>query len=68
MVCRPLYGLPESGSLWFETYIAHHHDSLGMTSLETDPFLLYRCTKKGELVGVVCLQVDDSAGPGVINS
>ncbi len=64
LVRRPLYGLPESGLLWFKTYVAHHKDVLRMRGLETDPCLLYRHDSDGNLDGLVCLQVDDSVGAG----
>ena len=63
-VIRPLYGLPESGVIWFETYIAHHHDKLKMKSSEVDPCLLYRKDKNSQVDGLICLQVDDSIGAG----
>ncbi len=61
---RPLYGLPESGVHWFETYVSHLHDMIRMKSTETDPCLLFRLNKKDKLDGPVCLQVDDSIGAG----
>ena len=64
IVRRPLYGLPESGLLWFETYVSHHHNVLRMRSIETDPCLLYRRSNSGGLEAIVCLQVDDSIGAG----
>ncbi len=64
LVRRPLYGLSESGLLWFETYGAHHKDVLRMRGMETDPFLLYRHDSDVNLDGLVCLQVDDSVGGG----
>ena len=63
-VIRPLYGLPESGLIWFETYIGHHHDELRMKSTEVDPCFMYRKGKNESLDGLVCLQVDDSIGAG----
>lgn len=63
---RPLYGLPESGMLWFETYIGHHHNILNMESTETDPCLLFRRNEDGDLEGIICLQVDDSIGGGTV--
>ena len=63
-VRRPLYGLPESGLLWFETYVSHHQDVLGMRSMEIDPCFLYRMDRQGKIEEMVCLQVDDSVGTG----
>ena len=63
-VIRPLYGLPESGVIWFETYVGHHHDKLGMKSAEVDPCFLYRKDENRCVDGLVCLQVDDSIGAG----
>ena len=63
-VIRPLYGLPESGLIWFETYVGHHHDELRMKSTEADPCFMYRKGKDESIDGLVCLQVDDSIGAG----
>ena len=63
-VLRSLYGLPESGYIWFETYLGHHHGRLRMKSTAMDPCLLYRKTQDGSVDGLVCLQVDDSIGAG----
>lgn len=61
---RPLYGLPESGVCWYNTYSGHHRDVLNMKSTATDPCFLYRHNKNEDLDGMVCLQVDDSIGSG----
>lgn len=60
---KPLYGLPESGLLWYETYRRHHEMRLQMATAITDPCLLSSHDHEG-LQGLVCLQVDDSAIAG----
>jgi hypothetical protein len=57
---RPLYGIPESGLLWFLTYTAHHKDVLGMTQCRADKCLMVKSEGTGG--SIVCLQVDDSLG------
>lgn len=44
LLLKPLYGLPESGALWYETYFEHNSSQLGLTSTVFDPFLWYRHT------------------------
>lgn len=38
---RGLYGLPESGFLWYGAFHGHHTKTLGMTAAEHDPCFLY---------------------------
>ena len=53
---RPLYGIPEAGNHWFETYQRHHIEKLGMKISAHDNCLLYA---KDEF-GIVGLQTDDT--------
>jgi Reverse transcriptase (RNA-dependent DNA polymerase) len=39
---KPLYGLPESGNLWYKTYLSHNVTKLCLTCTALDPCLLYR--------------------------
>jgi hypothetical protein len=51
---RPLYWLPESGQLWFETYLGHNVSKQGMTATPFDPCLLYRHRRdKANFVGII---------------
>ncbi len=60
LVLLPLYGLPESGVYWFETYITHHRDVLKMSSAEVDPCLLYRLDVQENSTASFVSKVDDS--------
>jgi hypothetical protein len=55
-VVKPLYGVPEAGAHWFETYQKHHLNKLGMGQSTYDPCLLLSF----EPFGVVGLQTDDT--------
>lgn len=62
---RPLYGIPEAGLHWFNTYHAYHKNELDMKPSSHDLCLLY--TKDGpshdareQPAGITCLQTDDS--------
>ena len=57
-VVKPLYGVPEAGNHWFNTYHRHHLDKLRMSESTYDPCLLY--TKDKSSFGVVGLQTDDT--------
>jgi hypothetical protein len=57
---RPLYGIPDSGLLWFLTYTAHHKDVFGMTQCRADKCMMVESEGTGG--SIVCLQVDDSLG------
>lgn len=37
---KPLYGIPESGLFWFDTYHSHHKNVLGMDASQADPYFL----------------------------
>ena len=55
-VVKPLYGVPEAGNHWFNTYHNHHIQKLRMKQSTYDPCLLY--TTEG--FGLVGLQTDDT--------
>jgi hypothetical protein len=55
-VIRPLYGIPESGNHWYQTYHSHHVNALGMEPSTYDPCLLHSM----QPFGVVGLQTDDT--------
>ncbi|SLM34983.1 conserved hypothetical protein [Lasallia pustulata] len=55
-VIKPLYGVPEAGNHWFNTYHCHHTEKLQMEQSIYDPCLLY-CTTS---FGIVGLQTDDT--------
>lgn len=38
----PLYGVPESGNHWYNTYHMHHSKNLGLIKSSYDPCLLIR--------------------------
>ena len=54
-VVKPLYGVPEAGNHWFQTYHSHHVKELSMEQSTYDPCLLY----SNEPFGIVGLQTDD---------
>ncbi|RFU27594.1 hypothetical protein B7463_g8735, partial [Scytalidium lignicola] len=55
-VVKPLYGVPEAGNHWFQTYHFYHVEALAMKPSTYDPCLLYST----EPFGVVGLQTDDT--------
>eukprot|EP00171_Calliarthron_tuberculosum_P022597 IDg22597t1 len=64
-VHRPLYGIPEAGIHWFNTYHRYHTSVLGMISSSHDLCLLY--TKhalsrdsRDKPAAITCLQTDDT--------
>jgi len=64
-VHRPLYGVPEAGLHWFQTYHGFHTKSLSMTASAHDMCLLYTENatsrdKAKEPAALTCLQTDDS--------
>lgn len=63
---KPLYGLPESGLLWYETYRSYHEVDLKMDAAVVDPCLYYR-HHDSKLMGMIVTQVDDSAIAGTRN-
>ena len=56
-VIKPLYGVPEAGNHWFNTYHHHHIEKLQMDQSTYDPCLLYT-NHNG--FGIVGLQTDDT--------
>lgn len=56
-IVKPLYGIPEAGNHWFNTYHNHHINLLSMNQSTYDPCLLFT-TSNG--FGVVGLQTDDT--------
>ena len=60
---KPLYGLPESGLLWYETYRIYHEVDLRMQAAAGDPCLYY-AHEEHKLSGIIVTQVDDSAIAG----
>jgi hypothetical protein len=59
MVMLPLYGIPESGNHWFNTYHKHHIEKLQMETSTYDPCLLISTMKSNEF-GIVGMQTDDT--------
>lgn len=39
---KPLYGIPESGLLWFSSYSGHHVSTLGMTQSKVDECFFFQ--------------------------
>ena len=60
-VVKPLYGLAESGTYWFETYSRHHQRELHMRPSAFDPCLLIT---DSEPFGLTGLQTDDTLNIG----
>jgi hypothetical protein len=61
-VLRPLYGVPEAGNHWFNTYHWHHLEQLGMHQSTFDPCLLFynnKNDKNDNGFGIVGMQTDD---------
>jgi hypothetical protein len=56
-VIKPLYGVPEAGNHWFNTYHKHHTNKLHMIQSTYDPCLLHTRING---FGVVGLQTDDT--------
>src|SRR5580692_7050629 len=54
---RPLYGVPEAGNHWFQTYHKYHREQLEMEQSTYDPCLLFTT---GQNLGVIGLQTDDT--------
>ena len=60
-VIKPLYGVPEAGAHWYNTYHNHHTKQLAMHQSTYDPCLLHTdVTSGGKGFGVVGLQTDDT--------
>ncbi|KAI0996966.1 hypothetical protein K3495_g11217 [Podosphaera aphanis] len=61
-IARPLYGIPEAGTHWFNTYQKHHIEKLFMQASTFDSCLLYskHATKHRRGHGIIGLQTDDT--------
>jgi len=60
-ITKPLYGVPEAGNHWFNTYHRHHIERLRMEQSTYDPCLLVcNSNKHKEPFGLVGLQTDDT--------
>ncbi len=59
-IIKPLYGVPEAGNHWFNTYHSHHREKLSMTQSTYDPCLLYTENSSSSGFGIVGLQTDDT--------
>ena len=57
-VLKPLYGIPEAGNHWFNTYHRYHTDDLGLTQSTFDPCLLFADSPVG--FAIFRLQTDDT--------
>lgn len=60
-VKKPLYGLAEAGTHWWETYQNHHLRNLQMRTSTYDPCLLISTPENKEFA-VVGMQTDDTLG------
>ena len=58
-VIKPLYGVPEAGAHWFNTYHTHHLEKLSMSESTYDSCLLWANSSTTGF-GVVGLQIDDT--------
>jgi hypothetical protein len=56
-VIKPLYGVPEAGNHWFNTYHSHHIKKLQMNQSTYDPCLLYTGNTG---FGIIGIQTDDT--------
>jgi hypothetical protein len=54
---RPLYGVPEAGNHWFQTYHRYHHKKLKMEQSTYDPCLLFM---KEDNIGIISLQTNNT--------
>jgi hypothetical protein len=63
-IIRPLYGVPEAGNHWFQTYHRHHREKLGVVQSTYDPCLLFTPKNpnsgKTKGLGIVGMQTDDT--------
>ena len=60
---KPLYGLTESGSYWFNTYAKFFEEEMHMKSFLLDPCLMYR-KDRGLLIGITGIILDDTIEAG----
>jgi hypothetical protein len=61
-VVKPLYGVPEAGNHWYNTYHSHHIQKLHMNQSTYDPCLLYTTsnTTGNTGFGIIGIQTDDT--------
>lgn len=59
-VIKPLYGVPEAGNHWFNTYHKLHKEGLNMLPSTYDHCLLYKTDHNNILVGITGMQTDDT--------
>lgn len=59
LVYRPLYGVLEAGTHWYNTYHTHHTRPLGLEQSSYDLCLLYTHGNNNAF-GIVDLQTDDT--------
>jgi hypothetical protein len=57
-VIKPLYGVPEAGNHWYNTYHSHHIQKLHMNQSTYDPCLLYITSNTG--FRIIGIQTDDT--------
>jgi hypothetical protein len=57
-IIKPLYGIPEAGNHWFNTYYNHHTKKLGLEPSTFDPCFLFRNDSNG--FGLIGMQTDDT--------
>lgn len=60
---KPLYGLSESGDIWYRILDRHHRSDLEMNPLRSDPALYVRM-EQGSLIGILGTYVDDMIRAG----
>lgn len=60
---KPLYGLSESGNLWYKTPNRHHREELGMKIFQSDP-APYIKRDKNKVIGLSGIYVDDMIRAG----
>ena len=58
-VIKPLYGVPEAGAHWFNTYHTHHINKLSMMESTYDSCLLYT-DGNDKSFGIIGLQTDNT--------
>jgi hypothetical protein len=56
---KPLYGLTDTGDLWYNTLSQYSKSTLVMRALVSDPGVLFSSHSSGALLGVILTSVDD---------
>ena len=59
-VVKPLYGVPEAGNHWFNTYHTHHIRKLRMNQSTYDPCLFRTASNDNSGFGIVGIQTDNT--------